>query len=176
MKVGVFGSSKVDDAIAVKAKRIGEVLAEKNHIIITGGSNGYPHIVAVAAMKAGGKTISYAVGLSRGDHATFHATDLSEYEEVVFQKEYFHKELHGIDNYARSLKMCFDVDTAIVIGGRVGTLYELAILSGLGKDVLILKGSGGISNKTAEAFVEEGHKGKSSIVFFESPEELYSLL
>lgn len=72
--------------------------------------------------------------------------------------------------------MCSNVDLAIIIGGRVGTMYEVTILSGMSKDMFVLKGSGGITNQTIKKFMKEGHKEKSKIIFFEKSKELHKLL
>lgn len=137
---------------------------------------GYPHIVALSAINVDGKVEAYITGLSISDHSQFHNTDLSKYTNIIFQKKYFNKKLLDIDNYLRSLDMCLAVDAAIIIGGRVGTLYELTILSGISKNIFVLKESGGITNQTIKKFIKEGHKSKTKIVFFEDPGKLKSLL
>lgn len=173
MKIGIFGRTKADNKeIIRKAKEIGKIIALGGHTVVTGGTDGYPHIAALSAIEAGGEAVSYATGLSMSDHNQFHSTDLSEYTKVVFQKKYFNKKLLAIDNYLRSLDMCLNVDLAIIIGGRVGTMYEVTILSGMSKDIYVLKGSGGIAEQTIRKFIKEGHKEKSGIRFFENPETL----
>lgn len=177
MKIGVFGRTKTDNKkIAAQAKEIGKIIASNNHIVVTGGTAGYPHLVALSAIKAGGQAISYATGLSMADHLYFHNIDLSKYSKVIFQKKYLNQKLSVIDNYLRSLKMCLDVDLAIIIGGRVGTMYEITILSGMSKDIFVLKGSGGIAEQTIKKFTKEGHKEKSKIQFFENSETLNKIL
>lgn len=144
--------------------------------MIAGGTNGYPHSVALSAIQAGGKVISYAAGKSMQDHSRLHNIDLSKYTKVIFQKKYFNNKPLVINNYLRSLEMCLNIDIAIVIGGRVGTLYEVAIMNGVSKNIYILKGSGGITEHTIKEFIKEGHKTNSEIIFFRNPKELISLL
>ncbi len=177
MKIGIFGRTKADNKkIISKAKEIGRIIASNNHVVVTGGTEGYPHVVALAAIQAGGKAVSYAIGLSISDHSQFHNIDLSQYTNVIFQKKYFNKKLLYVDNYLRSLDMCSAVDMAIIIGGRVGTMYEITILSGMSKDIFILKGSGGIARQTIKKFITEGHKEKSKIKFFKNSEILKKIL
>lgn len=177
MKIGIFGTTQaIDSKIIKKAKEIGKLIAINNHIVVTGGTNGYPHAVALSAIQTGGKAISYATGKSILDHSQFHDTDLSKYTDVIFQKKYFNKKLLGIDNYLRSLNMCLNVDVAIIISGKVGTMYEVTIMSGMSKNIYVLKGSGGITGHTIKEFIKEGHKTKSKILFFENPEELNRIL
>lgn len=173
MKIGILGGSKTDSKKIIKtAKEIGKIIALSSHTVVTGGSEGYPHIVALSAIEAGGKAISYATGLSMSDHHKFHNLDLSNYSSIIFQKKYFNKQLHGIDNYLRSLDMCLNVDLAIVIGGRVGTMYEVTIISGMSKDLYVLEGSGGITTQTIKKFIKEGHKEKSKIKYFKNSNQL----
>jgi len=177
MKIGVFGRTKADNKKIIKqAKEIGQIIALTDNIVVTGGTEGYPHIVAMSAIKNKGKAISYATGLKLADHLKFHKVDLSKYTKVIFQKKYFNKKLLGIDNYLRSLDMCLNVDCAIIIGGRVGTMYEVTILSGIAKNIFVLKGSGGIANQTIKKFIIEGHKEKSKIKYFDDPKMLKKLL
>lgn len=177
MKIGIFGRGKaMNKTIIKKAEEIGRIIAEKNHIVVTGGTNGYPHIVAESAINAGGKAISYATGKTMSDHRKFHDVNLSKYSEIIFQKKYFNKKLHGIDNYLRSLDMCLKVDIGIIISGRVGTMFEVTILSGMSKDIFVLNESGGITKSTIQDFKKEGHKEKSKIIFFENSDELNKLL
>lgn len=177
MNIGIFGTSQANDKEIIKiAKEIGQIIAMGNHTVVTGGSAGYPHIVALSAVKAGGHAISYATGLTMADHQQFHKIDLSKYSQVIFQKKYFNKKLLGIDNYLRSLDMCLNVDLAVVIGGRVGTMYEVTILSGLSKDIFVLADSGGVAGQTIKKFIKEGHKEKSKIQYFKTPTQLKKYL
>lgn len=177
MKIGIFGRTEIDNKnILKKSQEIGKLIASFGYTIITGGVEGYPHVVALSSLENGGKVISYAAGLKIEDHKKYHNTDLSKYTKVVFQKKTYKKKISAIDNYLRSLDMCLDVDKAIVIGGRVGTMYELTILSAMNKDVFILSGSGGISGKTAKNFIKEGHKNPSVINFFKDASELKKIL
>lgn len=177
MKIAIIGTTKADNPqIIKKAKEIGKLIAINKHTIITGGTNGYPHIVALSAINAGGKVISYATGRSMSDHSQFHDADLSEYTDIIFQKKYFSKKLSVIDNYLRSLDMCSKVDMAIVISGKVGTMYEVTIMSGMSKNIYVLAGSGGVTGHTIKEFIKEGHKTKSKILFFKNSEELNKVL
>ena len=177
MKIGIFGSShKNNPEIIKQTKEIGRLLALKNHEVVTGGSPGYPHIVASSALAAGGKATVYAVGLNLKDHKKYHATDISKYTNIIYQKKYFKKELSMIDNYARSLDMVMDIDTAVIIGGRVGTMYEISILCGMAKDFFVLEDSGGITKETIRSFVKEGHKENSSVTFLKNSNDLTSLV
>jgi len=176
MKIGVFGSSTIsNDDIALKAKEIGKIIASKNYQVLTGGVPGYPDVVAKAALEAGGRAIAYAAGKKLQDHNKFYEVDLSPYSQVIFQDNYFSNDFSRADLYVRSLDLVCNVDKAIVIGGRVGTMYELTMLSGLGKDIFVLEGSGGVTETTIKRFIEEGHKEKSKIIYFSSPKELLNL-
>jgi len=177
MKIAIIGSSHSNnEEIIKKSREVGRLLALKGHIIVTGGVSGYPDIVALSALSLGGKAVAYCAGKNINDHHKFYKTNLSKYSDRIFQKNYIENKLSKIDLYLRSLKLCFDVDAAIVIGGRVGTMYELAILAGIKKDTYVLSGSGGITNKTIKGFSDEGHKEKSKIEYFNSIKDIEKYL
>lgn len=177
MKIGIFGSSKTSsEDIKLKAEQIGTIIASKGFEVATGGVTGYPDVVVQSALKEGGKATAFVAGKRLGDHRKFYDLDLSLYSQIIYQDNYFYKDFSKADLYARSLNLVCNIDKAIVIGGRVGTMYELTLLSGLGKDIFVLEGSGGITDKTVKNFLEEGHKEKSKIIFFSSPKELANLL
>ena len=177
MNIAIIGSSNPNnEEIVKKSQELGRLLASKGHTVVTGGVSGYPDIVALSALSSGGKAVAYCVGKNLDDHKKFYQTDLSKYSEVISQEKYVGENLSKIDLYLRSLKLCFDVDMAITIGGRVGTMYEITILAGIAKDIYVLNESGGITNNTIKEFLSEGHKEKSKIEFFGSIEEIEKYL
>ena len=177
MKVAIIGSSKAsDENIIYKSKKIGVILASKSYIVVTGGVPGYPDIVAQSTISSGGKAMAYCAGKSIRDHNQFYKTDLSKYSEIIFQDKYVDVTFSKIDLYFRSIKLCFDVDFAVVIGGRVGTMNEVTILAGNTKDIYVLDSAGGISNNTIKQFIKEGHKEQSKILYFSNPSELDSFI
>ena len=177
MKVAIIGSSHTDNEEVInKAKELGKVIALKDCTIITGGIDGYPDIVAQSALLSDGIVIAYCGGKNLGDHYRYYKVDLSKYSDTVFQENYIGDELSRIDLYFRSLKMCFDADMAIVIGGYVGTMYELTILAGMKKDIYVMESSGGITSNTIKVFLDEGLKEKSKIEFFNEVKEIEKYL
>lgn len=177
MKIGIFGSTKItDDHLCDIAKDIGRLIAINKHILVTGGTDGFPKVVANSAIEHNGITVCYAVGKSTLDHLHFHNIDINRYNKTIFQKTYCGEKLSSADNYLRSLQMCQYIDMAIVIGGRVGTMYEVTIMSGLSKNLYILDQSGGVAGNTIKNFILEGHKTNSIIKYFNDPREIFSSL
>lgn len=69
MKIGVFGTShNINAEIKTKAAEIGKIIADNNHIVVTGGCDGNPRTAALSALNNNGKAIAYAVGLDIDDH------------------------------------------------------------------------------------------------------------
>jgi hypothetical protein len=169
MKIWIFGRTKANNKdIINKSEEIWKIIALEGHTVVTGWTEGYPHIVALSAIKSWWKAIAYITGCSLSDHLVFHNTDLTSYSDIIFQDRYCNKKLSGIDNYLRSLDMCLNVDLAIIIGWRVGTMYEITILSWMWKDMYILNWSWWITWETIKKFIIEWHKEKSKIVFFDN--------
>jgi hypothetical protein len=68
--------------------------------------------------------------------------------------------------------MCNDVDVAIIIWWRVWTMYEFTILSWLWKDIYILENSWWVTWNTIKEFMNEWHKSKWKIIYFNNLDDL----
>ena len=177
MQIWIFWSTTaVNTNIIEICNEIWKTFSSKDYTIITWGVNWYPHIVAKSCIKNWWKTIAYCVWKNLEDHTNFHNINLTEYTKTIFLKNYTNTNLNIIDNYTRSLNMCFDVDIAIIIWWRVWTMYEFTILSWLWKDIYVLNNSWWISWKTIEYFKKEWHKRNSTIQYFKDNEELKKII
>ena len=177
MKIWIFWSTNtLDIDITNISKEIWKFLWNTDNIIVTWWVNWYAHIIAEEVLNQWWEAIVYGVWQSIDDHNIFHSTDLTNYSDIIFQKNYIEGNLSYFDNYLRSLKMCSYVDIAIVIGWRVWTMYELTMLSWLWKDIFVLNNSGGITWNTIKEFIKEGHKKDSKILFFRNVDDLKNLI
>lgn len=177
IKFGIFGSSTATHASSSTiAGDIGRLLAKRGDIVVTGGVTGYPHLTALGTLQHGGRAVAYAAGRTIKDHQRYYKTDLSTYSKIIFQKNYAQKRLSVLDLYLRSLRLVADIDKAIIIGGRVGTLFEMTMTCAMNKHVFVLRNSGGITGQTIKAFEKEAHKSASAITYFSSAKELSNAL
>ncbi len=74
LTVGVMGSSggALDDAARAKAYRLGEAIATRDAILITGGCPGLPYEAVRGAKAKGGLVVGISPGLSIDEHRGLH--------------------------------------------------------------------------------------------------------
>jgi uncharacterized protein (TIGR00725 family) len=139
MKIGVMGGATgiISQAHLNKAHSLGEAIAENDCILITGACPGLPLAAACGAKQAGGMVIGISPGLSLDEHVyKYHAP--SEFHDVLI--------FIGSGLMGREIVNIRSSDIVLIIGGRSGTLGELAIAYDEGKLIGVLTGTGGISD------------------------------
>lgn len=143
MRIAVFSSwlHNIEDNHRKIAQELVQYLAEKNVEVVTGGCSGIPALCIETAHKLGLKTTGY-----------FPVQDQSEYidrqhEENIHDIK-FYSTAHFISGFtARSLAMIKNVDAAIVLNGRIGTLSEFGIAVEEGLPLGVIEGTGGITDE-----------------------------
>lgn len=159
MKVGIFSSAsaRVSPANRKLAKGIAEYLTEKGIEIVTGGSLGIPGIVAERACELGNKACVYSPDRDEHDHhKRIDNHDLKFYSEKKF--------IPGFT--ARSLEMIKNIDGAIVLNGRIGTLSEFTIACEEGLPVAVITDTGGIADHLQRILKFSKKKYPKGKIFF----------
>jgi uncharacterized protein (TIGR00725 family) len=142
--IGVIGKNEqtANDPVAEttmqSAYEVGRLVANGGGVIVTGGMGGAMLAASKGAKEAGGLTVAFLPSM---DTAT-----ANPYVDLVFPT--------GLGR-ARNLLTARGCDAVIMIGGGCGTLNELTIAYADGKPVVVLRGSGGWSDKI-EAVLYEG--------------------
>lgn len=140
-KIAIFGSAEscVDPIAYGKAKLLGDVLGSLGVRVVTGGCVGTPSVVARHAKRRGSKIIGFFPDKNEQKVSTniHHSNDVSfEFDDRFY-----------FDGYSeRSLAMIRWVDSAIVVGGRIGTISEWAMALEENLPVLVLQESGGVAD------------------------------
>ena len=109
MKIGVIGASRCSKRIARIAYQVGKEIAKRKAILICGGLGGVMEEVAKGAKKNKGLTIGILPGFS--------ASDANPYIDVPI--------VTGM-NHGRNIIVVRSCDAIVAIGGREGTLSEIA--------------------------------------------------
>jgi uncharacterized protein (TIGR00725 family) len=163
MKIAIFSSWSHDISVENKklAENIGKYLAEKDITIVTGGCSGIPAVCIESGYKNNTKTIGY-----------FPLKDHGEYYDRQHEKNIhcidFYSTAHFIAGFtARSLEMIKNVDAAIVLNGRIGTLSEFGIAIEEGLPLAVIEGTGGISDELQSIVVVAQKEFLNSEVVFE---------
>jgi hypothetical protein len=121
MQIGVIGSGICDDELYNLAYRVGELIAERGHILINGGLGGVMEASARGAKSKGGTVIGI---LPRGMTECNHWIDIK---------------IATFMGHARNIIIVHSSDALISIGGEYGTISEIAIALKEGKRVASLK-------------------------------------
>jgi hypothetical protein len=115
---------------------IGEKLARLNHRIFTGGRDGVMELVARGARSVNGDVIGILPFEEKGN----------EYNTLNI--------LTGMDYLTRSLLIVRSCDYVISIGGEIGTLYEIVSAYACGKTVILMRGTGGWTDRISSMLIE----------------------
>ena len=137
MKVSVFGGTqtKEGDPAYANALKLGQLLAERGHTVLTGGYIGTMEAVSRGASEAGGHTI----GVTCAEIERWRAVDANRWVKEEWKKETLIERLQVL------IQEC---EAALALPGGPGTLTEitltwnLMIIGSLHRRPLILIGDG----------------------------------
>ncbi len=156
MQIGIIGGG-TETHLSEKAKKIafevGYDLAKNGIIVITGGCNGIMKYACEGAKKGGGITVGI----------------LPFYDEKLANKFVDIKIKTGMSYGIRNNIIVHSADVLIGIAGGSGTLSEIALGDMYKKSVILIKGTGGWSDKLKYFNLDE--KKKTKIIFVKSAKE-----
>jgi len=138
----VLGSAGVaeDSPQGLKAFHIGQLLAERTAILLTGGCTGLPHAAVLGAHAAGGTTVAVSPAMNREEHqGRYHYPTDSRI--IMFT---------GMGTKGRNIILVRSADACIFLGGGMGTLNEFTIAFdelGAGCCIGVLSHSDGLSDE-----------------------------
>ena len=157
LTIGVMGSSggTMSEEVRRKAYHLGEAIAERDAILITGGCPGLPY-EAVRGAKAKG-------GLHQGKYAS----PVEGFDVLIYT---------GSGLMGREITNIRSCDIVVIIGGRTGTLGELAIAYDEGRLIGVLTGTGGITDIVEEILRVSGKDTGACVVYESDPVKLVDRL
>jgi uncharacterized protein (TIGR00725 family) len=164
LQIGVMGSAadlKYSKILERKAEELGYWVAKRGAVLIFGAEKDYDSLSTAAcrgAKKANGLTvgITYEKGLD------------------VYEKNADIVIATGlVRGGGRELTLALSCDALICIGGGSGTLNEIAVAYQANIPIVVLKGSGGWSDKLAGKYLDERKRVK--IVAAKTPKEAVEL-
>lgn len=119
--VTIFGSARLKEnsKYCIKARELGQLLAENGHAVITGGGPGIMEAANRGAFEYGGRSIGLNITLSHEQHPNPYLTD-------CLQFEYF---------FARKVMLAMSAKVYVFFPGGFGTMDEFS-------EVLILMQEG----------------------------------
>lgn len=169
MKIGVMGgaSGKFEKNSLKKSQQLGEAIAERGCVLITGACPGLPMASARGAKQKNGLVIGISPGLSLDEHINKYQSP-SEFHDVIIYT--------GSGLMGREVVNIRSADILVFIGGRSGTLGELAIAYDEGKLIGILTGTGGISDMVSDILAVCKKKTGARVIYSKEPKVLIDKL
>lgn len=139
--VGVIGYSGNPKETPVKeiaelCLKLGEELG-KRYNVFTGGRDGVMELVSKGVKSVGG----FCVGV-----LPWEGEDSNEYNDVVIKT--------GLDFQMRSFILVKSVDAVISVGGEIGTAIEILSAYANKKPVILLRGTGGWTDRIADVLID----------------------
>jgi uncharacterized protein (TIGR00725 family) len=169
LKIGVMGGATgaIGRAYLNKAHQLGRAIAESGCVVITGACPGLPLAAACGAKQAGGTVVGISPGLSLDEHVYKFDSPTAFHDVLIFT---------GSGLMGREVVNIRSSDIVVIIGGRSGTLGELAIAYDEGKLIGVLTGTGGISDLVADILAPCKKDTGAQVVYDAAPRRLIKRL
>lgn len=168
-KIGVMGSALQAMAeneaqrLESMATRLGQVIAERGCVLVTGATTGFPEVVSRAAREHGGLTIGISPASSQEEHISDYALPGDAVDVIVYT---------GFGLKGRNVINVRTSDVVIIFGGGIGTLNEFTIAYDEAKIIGVLEGTGGAADRIRELVSLSSKYTNSELVFRSTPDEL----
>lgn len=159
LTIGVMGSSGGDlpEQLRAKAYQVGEAIAERGAILITGGCPGLPYEAVRGAKAKGGLVVGISPGLSIDEHRARYGSPVEGFDVLIYT---------GSGLMGREITNIRSCDMVVIVGGRTGTLGELAIAYDEGRLIGVLTGTGGVT-EIVETIIRAGGKETGACVLYD---------
>jgi len=169
LTIGVMGSSGGDlsEAVLRKAYLLGEAIAERDTILITGACPGLPYEAVRGAKAKGGLVVGISPGLSIDEHRGKYASPVEGFDVLIYT---------GSGLMGREITNIRSCDIVVIAGGRTGTLGELAIAYDEGRLIGVLTGTGGITEIVEEILRVSGKETGACVLYDDDPVKLVDRL
>lgn len=122
--IGVMGAGDCDADTAALAREVGRLVAERGAVLLCGGRGGVMEAAAAGARGAGGLVIGVLPGRDARESPP------NPHVEVAL--------FTGLGDGRNYVNACSS-DALIAIGGRWGTLSEIALAKKVGRPVVLLR-------------------------------------
>ena len=168
-KVGVMGGA-TDIAVSEqmeKAHELGESIARSGCILITGACPGLPLAAACGAKHGGGLVVGISPASNLKEHIEKYRAPVAFHDVLIFT---------GSGLMGREVTNICSSDMVVIVGGRSGTLGELAIAYDEGKPIGVLTGMGGIGAIAKDIIAACGKSTGAQVIYESRPQRLIAEL
>lgn len=169
LKIGVMGGATgaITKEHMAKAHELGRAIAKAGCILITGACPGLPLSAACGAKQEKGLVVGISPGLSFDEHVRKYRSPSAFHDLLIYT---------GSGLMGREIVNIRSSDIVVIIGGRSGTLGELAIAYDEGKLIGVLTRTGGISDMVADILRVCAKETGSRLVYHDEPDKLVAEL
>ena len=136
--IGIIGDSEASEEEYKFAYILGAELAKRGFVIISGGRTGVMEAVSKGAKSAGGLTLAILPSADK--------SEANPYVDIA---------IPTVLGWARNSLVPLASDIVIAIGGKAGTLSEIAYAWMYGKPIIAIVGFGGWSEKLAGKKIDD---------------------
>jgi len=155
LQIGVIGNDgDISEKVKMLAENLGRLIAVQGMILVCGGHSGVMEAAARGAKEEGGTTVGIIPEANK--------KGANPFCDIVIAT--------GIGR-ARNLVVVNSSDVVVAISGGSGTLSEIALALAENKRVIVLKGSGGVSDLVSGKMI-----GNCKVLEAESPEEAMEMI
>ena len=161
-KFGVMGAAggHMPPQTSAAARALGEEIARRDCILLTGACPGLPHEAVLGAKSQGGLVVGISPALSLDEHIQRYNSPWEEYDVIVYT---------GSGLMGREIENIRSCDIVAIVGGRSGTLGEFAIAYDEAKLIAVLEGSGGIADHIEEIVAMIQKDTGAELIFDSNP-------
>lgn len=153
LQIGVMGSwrNNLPESSYKLAEEIGAEIAKRGLALFTGGSTGIMEHSMKGAKSAGGLTVGIVPA--------------STYKKYAYLGKFIDIKIStGTDEAGRIPILINSVEGVIAVGGGVGTLTEIGIAYHQGKPIVVMEGSGEVSNLLPKLLDKDGYLDTKKLV------------
>lgn len=165
IKIGVMGgaSGQIVRELLDRAHALGRAIAIRGCALVTGACPGLPLAAACGAKQAGGLVVGISPGLSLDEHRDKYGSPTEFHDVIIFT---------GSGLMGREVVNIRSSDIVVIVGGRSGTLGELAISYDEGKLIGVLTGTGGVADLAEQILTACRKETGARVIYEPDPERL----
>lgn len=167
--VGVMGSAAAvgegptDHALREKATALGQALAGRDVILMTGGTTGLVYLVGKAAQASGVFHVGVSPATSHHEHVERYRLPTDACNLMVYT---------GFGLKGRNVVLVRSCEIVVFIAGAMGSLNEFTIAHDEGKVIGCLTGTGGVADEAGYLLQKFSKKTGASVIQNNEPRRL----
>ena len=149
-----------------EAYRLGVEIAKAGKTLLTGATIGLPHYAAMGFISVNdrkGSSVGFSPASSFREHVSTYRLPTKEFDYINFT---------GMEYVGRDVHLVRSSDAVITVGGRMGSLHELATALESRKVCGVLLGTGGLADFTPTLLKYIEAPGGKDVIFDTDPKRL----